>query len=67
MPFVILASAAAEENEKRDDNEPDPLVVDNIAKTVIHTCVLRLIFKSFRSSLSYYEDFCLLVTKIDRK
>ena len=41
MPFVILASAAAEENEESYDDKPDPLVIEKIAKTVIHIMSLR--------------------------
>ena len=29
-------TGAAEDKEKGNDNKPDPLVVENIAKTVIH-------------------------------
>ena len=57
---------AAEDKEKGYDNKPDPLVFEDIAKTVIHNkssvvyCLKRL-----RSSISYYEGFRFLVTKFN--
>lgn len=41
------AAAAAEEDEKRDDDYPYALVVENIAKTVIHSSSLSPPFCSF--------------------
>ena len=60
------ATRAAEDKEKGYDNKPDPLVFEDIAKTVIHNkssvvyCLKRL-----RSSISYYEGFRFLVTKFN--
>lgn len=34
--FPILTAAAAEDQQQCDDNQPDPVVVKQIAKTVIH-------------------------------
>ena len=43
-PFCFLclsaAAAAAEEYKKRNDYDPDALIIENIAKTVVHICSL---------------------------
>ena len=40
--IISAAATAAEDDEKGYDDKPDPLVFKKIAKTVIHTIVLRL-------------------------
>ena len=40
LSLFIGSTAAAEDNQQSDDNDPDPIVVKQIAKTVIHSKVL---------------------------
>lgn len=46
--MFILAAATAEDDQKRNNNKPDPIILKQIAQTVIHKTgpTFRVIIKS---------------------
>ena len=63
---VGATAATARDKKKRYDNEPDPLVLKQIAKAVhIVSSVNKL--RAFRSTLSYYGEAWSFVTEKSRE
>ncbi len=71
LAATVIITAAAEDNEKCNDDEPYALVVENIAKAVIHkfppklsheVCVMRAPSASGQLllSITYYERVGIL-------
>ena len=63
------AASAAEDNEESDNDEPDQVVIEKIAKTVIHKKSYVIVGimgrrRGFLPLVLYYSDFSFLVTAL---